>query len=175
MVRLRVKLEHSAATMATAMTDDTICSNVGFFVFPGSHKANWGLPPSAVAALSAEERRLPAGCFIPDAPAGSVTLFSEACVHGTWTWTGEHDRRCMLFKYSQKHITQGAHAVAPSKVDMTVQQARLFAPPEQRGLRNTFHPMMTEQQLEEIDTRMEAMRKQRMEAMAKAAANGCRR
>eukprot|EP01045_Picozoa_sp_COSAG04_P054452 COSAG04_NODE_24340_length_323_cov_0.919643_2_plen_47_part_01 len=26
-----------------------------FFVFPGSHKANWPLPASAAAALSAEQ------------------------------------------------------------------------------------------------------------------------
>ena len=91
-----------------------------FFVFPGSHsecrngrlgpltvattltrpfvrtEANWPLPASAAAALSAEQLRLPAGAQVPRAPAGSCTIFSEGLVHGTWPWTADHDRRCML-------------------------------------------------------------------------------
>jgi hypothetical protein len=164
-----------SATVEAAPTDDLICSNAGFFVFPGSHKANWALPPSAASALSARERRLPPGCLVPHAPAGSVTLFSEACVHGTWGWSGEHDRRCILFKYSQKHITQGAHAVIPGSAALTMQQARLFKPPEQRGLRDTFHPTMNEEDVHEAVARSEAMRQQRMDAMRKAAASSLRR
>ena len=52
----------------------------------------------------------------------------------------------------------------------TMQQARLFNPPEQRGLRDTFHPTMTEEDVHEAVARSEAMRQQRMDAMRKAVA-----
>ena len=163
-----------------------------FFVFPGSHsecrngrlgpltvaatltrpflrtEANWPLPASAAAALSAEQLRLPAGAQVPRAPAGSCTIFSEGLVHGTWPWTADHDRRCMLYKYSQKHITQGPNAVPPSNVELSPAQRRLFQPPHARGLRDAFHPGLDEDVLEEMEERMQEMQRRRRAEMAAA-------
>ena len=140
-----------------------------FFVFPGSHKANWPLPASAAAALSAEQLRLPVGAQVPRAPAGSCTIFSEGLVHGTWPWTADHDRRCMLYKYSQKHITQGPNAVPPSNVELSPAQQRLFQPPHARGLRDAFHPGLDEDVLEEMEERVQEMQRRRRAEMAAAA------
>ena len=154
------------------LTARAVCCVRQFFVFPGSHKANWPLPASAAAALSAEQLRLPAGAQVPRAPAGSCTIFSEALVHGTWPWTADHDRRCMLYKYSQKHITQGPNAVPPSNVELSPAQRRLFQPPHARGLRDAFHPGLDEDVLEEMEGRMQEMQRRRRAEMAAAAAAG---
>ena len=65
--------------------------------------------------------------------------------------------------------------MVPGSTALTMQQARLFNPPEQRGLRDTFHPTMTEEDVHEAVARSEAIRQQRMDAMRKAAASGLRR
>ena len=39
----------------------------------------------------------------PAVEAGDVLIFTEALVHGTMPWTTDHERRCLLYKYSPGH------------------------------------------------------------------------
>ena len=40
----------------------------------------------------------------PGAQAGSLTIFLEATQHGTLPWTGQGERRALLYRYSPRHL-----------------------------------------------------------------------
>ena len=40
----------------------------------------------------------------PAAAAGSLTIFLEATQHGTLPWTGQGERRALLYRYSPRHL-----------------------------------------------------------------------
>ena len=40
----------------------------------------------------------------PGAAAGSLTIFLEATQHGTLPWTGQGERRALLYRYSPRHL-----------------------------------------------------------------------
>jgi ectoine hydroxylase-related dioxygenase (phytanoyl-CoA dioxygenase family) len=97
----------------------------GFCCIPGSHKSNFKLPKKI---LDAPEE---APCvIIPEAPAGSVTLFSEALTHGTTAWQAEHDRRTLLYKYCVSQMAWSSVRVQPpADVELTPRQKILFNEP----------------------------------------------
>ncbi len=97
----------------------------GFWCIPGSHKSNFRLPDEISEAP--EE----ASCLImPDAPAGSVTLFTEALTHGTAAWTAKHVRRSVLFKYCVSETAWSSHRVRPpGNVELSSRQKILFREP----------------------------------------------
>ena len=97
----------------------------GFCCIPGSHKTDYPLPRSI---FEAHEK---ADCVImPDAPAGSVTLFTEALTHGTAPWRATHERRCILYKYCVSQIAWSARRVEmPEEFELTDRQKLLFADP----------------------------------------------
>lgn len=67
----------------------------GFICVPGSHKANL-------------VHRLPLHSHLvvnPSLRAGDMIIFTEALVHGTRRWQGEHRRRSLLYKYSPGYST----------------------------------------------------------------------
>jgi hypothetical protein len=67
---------------------------------------------------------------MPDAPAGSVTLFTEALTHGTAPWRATHERRCILYKYCVSQIAWSARRVEmPEEFELTDRQKLLFADP----------------------------------------------
>jgi len=75
----------------------------GFGCVPGSHKANFPLPPGwhnldrpgdHVRAVAA--------------PAGSAVIFTEALTHGTLPWRGAQERRTVFYKYSPRSISWAA-------------------------------------------------------------------
>ena len=72
--------------------------------------------------------------MIPEAPAGSVVLFSEALTHGTAPWTATHRRRTLIYKYCQSHIAWSTRRVPPpASVPLTPRQQILFQKPANRG------------------------------------------
>src|SRR5438067_785160 len=81
----------------------------GFCCIPGSHKSNFKLPRQI------HEAPEKASCvIIPDVPAGSVVLFSEAVMHGTAPWRADHERRTLLFKYAFPRLQgRGPGALRP--------------------------------------------------------------
>ena len=67
---------------------------------------------------------------IVEAPAGSLTLFTEALTHGTARWEGDHERRTLLYKYCVSSMSWGATRVTPPEgIDLTPRQQQLLAGP----------------------------------------------
>ncbi len=97
----------------------------GFCCIPGSHKSNYRLPKKIFDAP--EKSPL---IIIPQAPAGSAILFSEALTHGTSAWCGEHERRSLLYKYCVAHTAWRPNRVQPpTNVELTPRQQILFREP----------------------------------------------
>ena len=97
----------------------------GFCCIPGSHKSNYRVPPQIAEAPEA------APCvMMPEAPAGSVIMFTEALTHGTAAWHAAHERRSLLYKYCVSHIAWTSGRVQPPpRVDLTARQQILFREP----------------------------------------------
>ncbi|MDD9955483.1 MAG: phytanoyl-CoA dioxygenase family protein [Anaerolineaceae bacterium] len=97
----------------------------GFCCIPGSHKSNYKLPQQ----ISDNFEEAPQ-VVIPEMPAGSVILFSEALTHGTATWQADHERRTLIYKYSKSHLVWTSRRVeAPTAVDLTPRQRILLREP----------------------------------------------
>lgn len=100
----------------------------GLRVIPGSHNSRVRLPK----AIRRDERSDVVVC--PDAPAGSLTLFSEATTHGTQAWLAPHERRSLLYKYCAANLTWSRTRVtAPEGATLTPRQERLLAEPAGGG------------------------------------------
>ena len=97
----------------------------GFCALPGSHKSNYPCPDSIRTAHAAHE-----AVIVPDAPAGSAVIFTEALTHGTAAWTADYQRRSLLFKYSPGQQSWSAnYTQPPQKVSLTARQKLLFEKP----------------------------------------------
>ena len=100
----------------------------GFACIPGSHKSNFvqNLPPDV---RSFDNR--PEYVRQPTVEAGDALIFTEALVHGTMPWEGEHERRALLYKYSPGHSTwsQSYYSLDEFNGHLTEQQKRILAPP----------------------------------------------
>ena len=97
----------------------------GFMVLPGSHKANFPLPKE----MSDREENA-YGVSVPKAKAGSVTIFSEAVLHGASGWKASHQRQTLFFSYTPSHIAYSRKpAIPPTTVQLTKRQHLLFEPP----------------------------------------------
>ena len=116
---------YNGLTVAAWNLTDTGPAVGGFCAVPGSHKANYPCPPSIQSAHAAHD-----AVVVPEAPAGSVVIFTEALTHGTAAWTAGYQRRSLLFKYSpgQQSWSKG-HIAPPDGVALTERQALLFEPP----------------------------------------------
>jgi ectoine hydroxylase-related dioxygenase (phytanoyl-CoA dioxygenase family) len=104
---------------------DTGPSCGGFWCIPGSHKSHFKLPRQI---HEAPER---ASCVvIPEVPAGSVVLFSEAMMHGTAPWRADHERRTLLYKYCVSQMAWSrARVLPPPDVPLTPRQQALLTEP----------------------------------------------
>lgn len=97
----------------------------GFCCIPGSHKSNYRLPRQIDENFEQSPH-----VVVPEMPAGSVVLFTEALTHGTSTWHAEHDRRSVLYKYCVSHMAWTSKRVEmPSAVELTPRQQILFREP----------------------------------------------
>ena len=100
----------------------------GLGVIPCSHKTNFPLPRSLANYEQYQD-------YIKDVhvEAGDVVIFTEALTHGTLVWKGEHQRRCLLFKYSPRfqYVAKGYHEarVPDFMQDMTDEQRAMMPPP----------------------------------------------
>jgi len=96
----------------------------GLRVIPGSHNSHIRLPNSI------RQDKFTDVVVCPHAPAGSVTLFSEATTHGTQAWTADHERRSLLYKYCASQLTWSRTRVTgPEGVSLTKRQQMLLAEP----------------------------------------------
>ena len=97
----------------------------GFCCVPGSHKSNYKLPPQI-----AENFQTSPHVVMPQMPAGSVLLFSEALTHGTAIWQAEHERRVLLYKYCVSNLVWTSKRVEmPTNVELTPRQQILLREP----------------------------------------------
>ncbi len=116
---------HSGFTVACWNLTDSGPDVGGFSCISGSHKSNYRLPQQLADAGEESPHVL-----IPRAPAGSVTLFTEALTHGTAAWNGGHERRTLLYKYCVSQMAWGSSRVqAPGDCMLTPRQERLLAEP----------------------------------------------
>jgi ectoine hydroxylase-related dioxygenase (phytanoyl-CoA dioxygenase family) len=99
----------------------------GFVCIPGSHKTNF---IQSVPTEVLKQAHRPDYVIQPELRAGDVLIFTEALIHGTAVWQGEHERRALLYKYSPPH---SSWAKVPYDLNdypgATDQQKRLMAPP----------------------------------------------
>ena len=97
----------------------------GFCCIPGSHKSHYRLPRQ----IAESPERCPF-VVVPEVPAGSAILFTEALTHGTAAWQGSHERRSLLYKYCVSHVAWTASRVAPPPAtELTERQKILFREP----------------------------------------------
>lgn len=97
----------------------------GFCCIPGSHKTDYRLPRSIQEA--GEDSPL---VVIPEAPAGSAVLFTEALTHGTADWHAPHQRRTLLYKYCLSHMAWTSRRVEPPEgIELTERQKILLRDP----------------------------------------------
>ena len=114
----------------------------GFCAVPGSHKANFSIPP-ALADLADDE--LAEHVVQPPIMAGDVLLFSEATLHGTLPWTLDHQRRTVIYRFAPAGSAYG-RGYAPEwpaamLAGMSEAQRAVCAPP--------YHPRMNRTCLDE--------------------------
>ncbi|MCY3735944.1 MAG: phytanoyl-CoA dioxygenase family protein [Gemmatimonadaceae bacterium] len=94
----------------------------GFCCVPGSHKSVFRIPEHIQEAHEDADE-----VILPSAPAGSVTLFTEAITHGTAAWRAPHERRCLLYKYCVSQIAWSARRMQPPEgIELTPRQQILF-------------------------------------------------
>ena len=116
---------YNGLTVAAWNLTDTGPEVGGFCAVPGSHKANFPCPRSIQLAHAAHD-----AVVVPEAPAGSVVVFTEALTHGTAVWTAGYQRRSLLFKYSPGQQSWSAnYTQPPENVNLTARQKLLFEPP----------------------------------------------
>ena len=97
----------------------------GFWCIPGSHKSNFKLPHQIHEA----PEKWPC-VVIPEIPTGSVVLFSEAMMHGTAPWRGDHERRTLLYKYCVSYMAWShALVLTPPDVKLSARQQALLTEP----------------------------------------------
>ena len=96
----------------------------GLCCIPGSHNSHFKLPDTI------REGKFSDVVICPDAPAGSVTFFSEATTHGTKEWTAKHERRSLLYKYCASQLSWSrARVTAPENIELSTRQRRLLEEP----------------------------------------------
>ena len=90
------------AITATWQLRDVTFEDGGFCCVPGSHKANYPVPPG-VTSID-EPRGLVKHI---EMKAGDVLFFADgANCHGTYPWLGELSRRGVLIKYSSRSFNR---------------------------------------------------------------------
>ena len=110
--------------VAWALTDSG-GEHGGFCCVPGSHKSHYKLPRQ----ISDNHHESP-HVVMPEMPAGSVILFSEALTHGTARWNADHERRTALYKYCVSHLTWTSKRVEePTDFELTPRQKILLRDP----------------------------------------------
>mgnify|MGYP002832410614 FL=1 len=120
---------HCGLCVAAWQLTDVLPGDGGFACVPGSHKANYRIPPE-VTRLEEDW-----GCVEQVvASAGSVVVFNEALVHGTLPWQPEdRERRSILFKCSPGFLSWGPpHAECPI-ADPTPEERALYDMPRRTG------------------------------------------
>jgi hypothetical protein len=114
-------------TVVTFFTAPARKGDGGFACIPGTHKTNFlnGIPRD-VRAFERSAHYV----VQPEVEAGDALIFTEALVHGTMPWMGDHERRAFLNKYSPGHSSwANTYYDLDDYENLTEQQIRLMAAP----------------------------------------------
>ena len=107
----------------------------GFCIVPGSHKANFSVPP-ALADLADDE--LNEFVHQPVLAPGDCLVFTEAALHGTLPWTAAHQRRTVIYRFAPAGSAYGRgylpHWPADALEGMSEAQSAVMQAP--------YHPRM---------------------------------
>lgn len=100
----------------------------GFVCVPGSHKANHACPPDV------RRMEMDLGCVnhIP-MKAGDGLIFTEALTHGTLPWSGKHERRVLIYRYTPAVVRIGDLGDCEFADELTPLQRALIEPPSYVG------------------------------------------
>jgi ectoine hydroxylase-related dioxygenase (phytanoyl-CoA dioxygenase family) len=107
----------------------------GFCAVPGSHKANFSVPP-ALADLGDPE--LNEFVVQPTLSPGDCLIFSEATLHGTLPWTMDHQRRTVIYRFAPATSAygRGYHPEWPAAATEGMSEAQLAV------MAAPYHPRM---------------------------------
>ena len=114
---------HGFAVAAFNLTD---CGpeTGGLCCIPGSHNTHIRLPQCI------RDGKFDDVVHVPNAPAGSVTFFTEATTHGTLKWIANHERRSLLYKYCASQLVWSRERVRPPEgIELNDRQQRLLEEP----------------------------------------------
>ena len=129
---------HGFAVAAFNLTDSGPDTG-GLCCIPGSHNSHFKLPACI------RNGHFDDVVICPEAPAGSVTFFTEATTHGTCAWQADHERRSLLYKYCASQLTWSRTRVtAPDNLQLTHRQMRLLEEPA--GAQWFFDSLFKEEQ-----------------------------
>ena len=129
---------HGFAVAAFNLTDAGPTTG-GLCCIPGSHNSHFKLPD---CIRTGEFDNV---VICPDAPAGSVTFFTEATTHGTMAWKADHERRSLLYKYCASQLVWSrARVTQPKSIELTHRQQRLLEEPA--GAKWFFDSLFDEEQ-----------------------------
>lgn len=118
---------HNGLSVVTFFLSGASEGDGGFECIPGTHKSNF---ISSIPNDVANHRRSADYVVQPVVEAGDALFFTEALVHGTKSWSGKHERRALLYKYSPGHSAWSQTYYDTSMYpDLTDQQRRILQPP----------------------------------------------
>lgn len=122
---------YTGLTVVEYLLTDEGPGDGGVAVVPGSHKANLPCPRSMNRLEQYQEHVVEV-----HGNAGDAVVFTETLTHGTLPWTGEHQRRVLLYKFSPgfQACDDGAHQISyPDYIeDMTKNQRTVMEAPHLR-------------------------------------------
>ena len=102
---------------------DTGEGDGGFWYVPGTHQANFPMPPGMTDYSWVPE------CVVqPTVGAGSAILFTEALVHGTRPWKASHDRFVLFYKYLPGYMGLGKNRLEDRTRLLSKEQMQYVAP-----------------------------------------------
>ncbi|SVD60319.1 uncharacterized protein METZ01_LOCUS413173 [marine metagenome] len=122
---------YTGLTVVEFLLADESPGDGGVAVIPGSHKANLPCPEPMKNWESYREHVVEV-----EGQAGDAVIFTETLTHGTLPWTGDHQRRALLYKFSPGYQAYSAgvhHVTYPDYIeDMTEQERTVMAAPSIR-------------------------------------------
>ena len=117
---------HCGLTVVSWQLSDVDPGDGGFCLIPGSHKGNLACPKGIRRYEENQEFVKQISCR-----AGDVIIFTEAVTHGTLPWTGDHQRRSILMRFSPGNLAYvpGNRWPAAMLEGMTDAQRAVLEPP----------------------------------------------
>jgi ectoine hydroxylase-related dioxygenase (phytanoyl-CoA dioxygenase family) len=127
---------HSGLFVVAYNLHDVGAADGGFACVPGSHKGSFPFPEDWKDLAS------PHDCVrAVSGPAGTAILFTEALVHGTLPWRGDHERRTLFYKYSPAAIAWSRRYYDPDEFpDLNERQRELLRSPGVSPAPHVAHP-----------------------------------